>query len=271
MYCQAVTVGTFVIFTFEDWNLFDDSDAWADATCGTIEEKKRKLADPARRAALIEESAIVERGAVVTSFRDIVVMKPVGPDLARYKDQTLGEIADERGCHPVDAMLDIAIQDDLRSAFYFEPPVPDDLMSELVTYPYAVYGVSDGGAHTKFSTGGRYPTETIVKFVRDKGMVDLEEAHWHLSGLPAFCAGLADRGTLREGNAADLVVYDYDRLEVRPPEVVHDLPGGEWRRVQRGAGYRYVMVNGAVTIQDDKETGATAGVLLRNGKSPDRR
>ena len=271
MHCQAITVGTFVIFTFEDWNLFDDSDAWADATTGTLEEKLAKLADPDRRALLIEESTQVERGAVVTSFRDIVVMKPVAESLAKYKDRTIGEIADERGCHAVDAMLDIAVEDELRTAFYFEPPVGEDLIRELVTYPYAVYGVSDGGAHTKFSTGGRYPTETVVRFVRELDMIDLERAHWHLSGLPAFCTGLSDRGIIREGAAADIVVYDLDELEVLPAEVVHDLPGDEWRRVQRAKGYRYVLVNGEVTIQDDKETGRTSGYLLRNGKTPSHR
>lgn len=268
VYCQAITVGTFTIFTLEDWNLFDDSDAWADATSGTIDEKMRKLADPARRADLIEGSRQVERAVTVTSFRDIVVLKPIDSSLAKYKDRKLGEIADELGVHPVEVMCDIAVQDDLRTEFYFEPSVSRELLSELVNYPYAIYGVSDGGAHTKFSTGGRYGTETIQKIVREMGLTDLEQAHWHLSGLPAFTTGLADRGTLRKGNAADIMVYDYERLEVLPNEIVHDLPGDEWRRVQKASGYRYITVNGEVTIEDDQQTNTASGYLLRNGKTP---
>lgn len=267
VYCQAVTVGTFTIFTFVDWNLFDDSEAWAEATSGSVADKLRKLGDPARRAALIEGTAQVERAQTVTSFRDIVVMKPIAAELQKYKDKTLGEIADERGCHAVDAMLDIAVADGLDTEFYFEPKVSRELLSEVVNYPFAIYGVSDGGAHTKFSTIGRYPTETITKHVRDMALVDLERAHWHLSGLPAFCTGMDDRGILRRGAAADVVVYDFENLASEPPEVVHDLPGGEWRRVQRARGYKNVLVNGVVTIEDDKQTSESSGQLLRNGKS----
>lgn len=270
VYCQAVTVGTFIIFTFEDWNLFDDSDAWADATCGTHTDKLQKLGDPSRRQALIDGTAQVEHGQVVSSFRDIVVMKPVDPTLDHFRDRTLGEIADQTGQHPVDVMLDIAVQDGLRTSFYFEPKVSPSLLKELVNYPYSIYGVSDGGAHTKFSTGGRYPTETVAKFVRELDLVDLEQAHWHLSGLPALCTGLQGRGTLIPGSAADLVVYDFDNLQVLDPEIAYDLPGGEWRRVQRARGYRYVLVNGEVTIEEDKETHVASGQLLRNGRMPSR-
>jgi N-acyl-D-amino-acid deacylase len=268
---QGVTVGTFTIFTFVDWNLFDDSQAWADATCGSHEEKLAKLADPNRRADLIEGSKIVERAQTVTSFRDITVMKPISQETQEYKNRTLGEIADSRGCHPVEVMLDIAVADDLGTEFYFEPRQSPELLSELLNYPYLVYGVSDGGAHTKFTTIGRYPTETIEKHVRELGLIDLEQAHWHLSGLPAFVTGMDDRGILRRGCAADIVIYDYDNLTALPSEVAHDLPGDEWRRIQRARGYKYVLVNGQITLEDDELTNVAAGQLLRNGKAADAR
>ena len=103
---------------------------------------------------------------------------------------------------------------------------------------------------------------------RDKGLVSLEEAHYRLSNLPAQAAGFRDRGVLREGAAADLVVYDLDGLAIDPPwvgNVEHDLPAGEWRRVQRAIGYRAIVVNGTVTFEDDECTGATPGKLLRHG------
>ena len=70
---------------------------------------------------------------------------------------------------------------------------------------------------------------------------------------------------LKKGSPADIVIYDYENLEVLPAEIVHDLPGGEWRRVQRAKGYRYILVNGAVTIEDDKQTNTHSGQLLRHG------
>src|SRR5579863_5685067 len=106
-------------------------------------------------------------------------------------------------------------------------------MKEIIDDPYLIPGVSDGGAHTKFLTAGRYPTDFITKLVREHNMLTLEEAHWRLSALPAMCAGFRDRGTLRVGAPADIVIYDYENLALRPMEVAHDFPGGEWRRVQK--------------------------------------
>ena len=109
-------------------------------------------------------------------------------------------------------------------------------MAELLDVPYTLPGVSDGGAHTKFFTGGAWTTDILKWLVRDEGKLTLEEAHFRLSALPAHAAGFRDRGVLREGAAADVVVYDMEELDMDPRwigEVVHDLPGGEWRRVQR--------------------------------------
>jgi N-acyl-D-amino-acid deacylase len=163
-------------------------------------------------------------------------------------------------------MLEIAIADELRTVFDAPPPHTRlDLLKEIVNYPYTIPGLSDGGAHTKFFCGGRYPTEFLTSFTRDQGMLSLEEAHWKLSAWPAICAGISDRGVLREGYAADIVMYDYDRLGIEPRAVVHDLPGDEWRRVQRARGYRYIMVNGEVTLVDGQPTKLTPGLLLRHG------
>ena len=82
-------------------------------------------------------------------------------------------------------------------------------------------------------------------------MISLEEAHWRLSALPAEVAGFRGRGVLKKGAPADIVVYDFDGLKVLPDEIAHDLPGGEWRRIQRAQGYKYVLVNGEVTIRND--------------------
>ena len=106
----------------------------------------------------------------------------------------------------------------------------------------------------------------LAWLVRDEQVMTLEDAHYKLSYLPAHMGGFQDRGFLREGLAADIVVYDLENLTSTLPEVVHDLPGDEWRRVQKAEGYRWTIVNGEVTFEDGIPTGATPGKLLRHGR-----
>jgi N-acyl-D-amino-acid deacylase len=96
--------------------------------------------------------------------------------------------------------------------------------------------------------------------------MSLEEAHWRLSFVPAWIIGLQGRGLLREGMAADLIVYDLQRLRIEPaePEMAYDLPGGEGRLLQRAAGIDYTVVNGQVTFEGQTCTGALSGKLLRS-------
>ncbi|TMA36715.1 MAG: aminoacylase [Deltaproteobacteria bacterium] len=262
VYGQGVTTTAAFTFTFEDWNLFDDHPAWVEATVGTTAERKQKLADPARRPQL----RAYDSGIVTVPIGRIVVLDCFTPATKPFENLTVAEVAERTGKHPVDAMLGIAVADDLRTVFYAEPANVDrDALREIIDYEWIVPGVSDGGAHTKFFTGGRYPTEFLARIVREEAMCSLEHAHWRLAALPAHCAGFRDRGTLVEGAPADIVVYDLARLACLPAEVAHDLPGGEWRRIQRARGYRFVLVNGEVTIEDDRETGVHSGRLLRHG------
>jgi N-acyl-D-aspartate/D-glutamate deacylase len=238
------------------------------------------MADPAIRAAIKAETAqAVERlqqsQALGGPIEDLLIQDVAHlPALERYVGMTVQQVADAEGKHPIDAMLDLALATDLKAEFL----TPDRMagsdalasnMAEMITSPYTVCGVSDGGAHTKFLTAGSYPTDFLTWLVRDTGKVSLEEAHYRLSYLPAHMAGFRDRGFLREGAPADIVVYDLERLRVTPDrwnsEVVHDFPSGEWRRVQRAEGYRWIMVNGDITFEDGRCTGATPGRLLRHG------
>ena len=263
VYGQAVSTDAGFTFTFEDWNLFDDSEAWCDATIGSHEEKLAKLGDPSRRDALRSELP----RTVINSFEDVFIIEVINPELKDYENLSLQEAADRAGKHPVDAMLDLTVGDNLQTTFYI-PALNRrlDLLQEIVDYPWALFGVSDGGAHTKFFTAGRFPTETLTKMVREHNMLSLEDAHWRLSALPAWCAGFQNRGVLREGAPADIVVYDYDNLAITPMEVARDLPGGEWRRVQKAQGYRWIMVNGDVTFANGVCTNTTPGKLLRHGQ-----
>ena len=262
VYGQGMTTDAGYSFTFEDWNLFDECPAWREATVGSREERLAKLADPARREALRQQVPAF----VLGPFEEIVVTGPATPETECWLDHTIGLVAEKTGKHVVDAMLDIVVADKLETEFFSMPPNTRlDLLREIVDNPYVLFGVSDGGAHTKFLTAGRYPTETLTKIVREHGMLSLEDAHWRLSALPAQLAGCNDRGILKVGAPADIVVYDYENLEITPPEVAYDLPGNEWRRVQRAQGYRYVLINGEVTIEDDQQTDVFSGELLRHG------
>ncbi len=265
VYGQGTTTAAGLTFTFEDWNLFDDSDAWREATTGTAAERKLKLGDPRRREAMKQQ---MPRESLITNYFDeIIITQCERPEHKRFEGMTLRLAALETKRHPVDVMLEIAVAEDLKTEF-FAPGVNSqnmELMKEIIDYPYLPFGVSDGGAHTKFLTAGRFPTEGIINFVRERNWMSLEDIHWRLSALPAFCGGFKDRGFLREGAAADIVVYNLDKLAVSPVEIVHDLPGDEWRRVQRAEGYDYVIVNGAITWENDRFTGAAPGRVLRHG------
>ncbi len=260
---QAITTDAGLTFTFEDWNLFDDSDAWREATLGSVAERKEKLGDPRRRQALKDQ---MPRESLISYFDQIIITQCARPENKHLEGLTMGDAAARTGKHMVDVMLDLAVSEELKTEF-FAPAINRDmaLMKEVIDYPYLTFGVSDGGAHTKFLTAGRYPTEAIAKYCRDFGWLSLEDIHWRLSALPAFCAGFRNRGTLREGAPADIVIYDLDKLSVGPIEVLHDLPGSEWRRVQRSQGYKWMIVNGQVTFEDNRCTGTTPGKLLRHG------
>jgi len=182
--------------------------------------------------------------------------------------QTVQQIADREGKHVVDALLDIVVEDDLSTEFFIDTQGRDvaQITTEVLDSNNIVAGVSDGGAHVKFLTAGIYPTDMLTWLVRDEKTMTLEDAHYKLSYLPAHFGGFKDRGAIKEGAPADIVVYDLHNLEVLPMEIAEDLPGGEWRRIQKAKGYNWIMVNGEITFEDGEPTGAMPGRLLKNGR-----
>jgi N-acyl-D-amino-acid deacylase len=264
----ASRLATYLSFTFEDWNLFDNSPVWRDATLGTLEEKRAKLANPDIRRAIREE---YDSGTVpIEIFGEVPNYTLISTQRAenkKYEGMTVKEIAQRENKHVLDAMLDISVADGLKTEWRTDIiNRNENYTREVLNSPYTVPGVSDGGAHLKFIVAGAYPTELLTWMVRDANMITLEEAHFRLSALPAWSAGFQDRGVLRAGLAADIVIYDLANLKSGPWEVLHDLPANEWRRVVKPEGYRYIMVNGGVTFEDGKCTGTTTGKLLRGGR-----
>jgi len=274
---QAATLRTGFAFTLEHWNLWDASPAWRHLTTGSSQEKIAKMKKPELRAAVMREVEEADRRLQIVQALGgplpMLIVQHVDnrPELEKYVGKSVGDIAHEEGKTPLDVLLDLSIAGDLKVEF-LQPSMSfnADYNAEIINNsPYTFPGVSDGGAHTKFFTGGAYTTDFLQWLVRDEQKVTLEEAHYRLSALPAHAAGFRDRGILREGAAADVVVYDLDKLKIDPEwvgEIAHDFPGGEWRRVQRAQGYRAIMVNGETTFEYGKCTGATPGKLLRHGR-----
>ena len=279
IYAQCGTGRAGFAFTLEHWNLYDASPAWRAVTTGTKEEKIQKMSDPELRVALLDEAEEADRRlqviqAGVGGNPKGLIVQGVNrqADLQQYVGKSVGDIAEAEGKHPIEVMLDLSLRGDLNVEFLGPDKGSNaEFMAEMMTgSPYTIPGVSDGGAHTKFFTGGAYTTDFLTWLVRDENVVTLEEAHYRLSNLPSRAAGFRDRGTIEEGRAADIVVYDMEELAIDPPwigDVEYDLPGGEWRRVQRAKGYDKIIVNGQVTFEDGECTGATPGRLLRHGKA----
>jgi N-acyl-D-amino-acid deacylase len=275
---QTATLRTGFAFTLEHWNLYDASPAWRAVTTGTNEEKIAKMRDPELRAALKREHVEankrlenIQKGVGGELSTLIVQWANDKPELEKYVGKNIGQIARDEHKDDIDVMLDLSIAGDLKVEFLGpNRGFNVDHYSEMINNsPYTIPGVSDGGAHTKFFTGGAYTTDFLGWLVRDEGRITLEEAHYRLSALPAHAAGFGDRGTLREGLAADVVVYDLKRLGVEPDwvgEIVNDFPGGEWRRVQHARGYKSIIVNGVETWDEGRCTGAIPGRLLRTGQ-----
>ena len=268
MYGQGVTNQGGFELTFEDWNLFDDAPTWPEVTLGTVAERKEKMQNPELRRRLREEwDAGIRPQQSSGSVGGLVVGEVANPAFESYQGISIGDIAVKEGKHVIDALLDLVVADNLQTEFFLaEGRHNPQYTAEVVQSPHVIPGISDGGAHVKFLTGGCYPTEMLTWLVRDEQLVSLEEAHYKLSYLPAFFGGFQNRGFLREGSLADIVVYDLENLTLLPSEVAHDLPGGEWRRVRRVEGYRWILVNGQVTFEDGKPTGAMPGKLLYHGR-----
>lgn len=236
VYAQAQTVNFASQFTLESYNLADGVPCWKEALLGTVTEKIRKLSDPERRNAMKrvheERGGLFGSGYVLEAIKVAWIPLDIPDGLMlqqKYEGFTLGEIAKREKKHPIDVLLDISLWGELKSGFETEMiKTPPENMREIIKAPTGLPGISDGGAHTKFVTTGRFPSDLLGLWSRDHDLLSLEEAHWRLSAYPAQAAGLKGRGYLATGMAADIIVYD--------PQAVGSLP-------QKGCGI-IPLVNG---------------------------
>ncbi len=183
-------------------------------------------------------------------------------------ERPLYELAAERGVDPIDLMFDLAIRDDLKlrmrtALLNFE----EAEVREIITAPEVLIGLGDGGAHLSQLCDACYATHLLGHWVREKGVMSLEEGVHQLTGKPASIFGLSDRGRLAPGLPADVVVFDPLTVGAGPLERVHDLPAGEDRLISRASGIEAVIVNGQRLPPPGQAHGRASGRLLRAGRT----
>ena len=272
MYAQTSAVPSSPVFELAEYNGFDAMPHWIDPFVGTPEERIAKLNTPGVRDLMRQDVGAYAGGGaggdVGGDWSKMRVMEVRQERNLRYEGKTIAELAEMTGKHPMDALLDLALDEDLQTEFTFTPSTATDqkAVAEILNHPYIHPCVSDGGAHTRYQTVGSWPVTFLASKVRDQQMMSLEKAHYKISGLPAWIAGFTDRGILKEGYAADIIVYDQDRLGLQydSPVYANDFPGGERRIIQKAKGIRFTIVNGTVTFEESVCTEAVPGKLLRS-------
>jgi N-acyl-D-aspartate/D-glutamate deacylase len=237
-------------------------------------EKLARLRDPDARASLRHAVERPNRdpdaGSTLPPPRWEVVFVDEVADARheRYLRRTIAEIAAERGVAPADAMLDLALAEQLATRFRFENKTPawERAVRESMKHPSILIGVSDGGAHLDRDDGAEWSSYFLRSWVLDRGEWSLEEGIRQLTQVPAALAGFADRGALLPGFAADLFVFDPASIGPGSKRRVNDLPGGE-RFFARPNGIAATIVNGEPIVLDGKITGALPGEVVRPGRT----
>ena len=273
MFAQVHSRGLNVVLSFKSQLPFDDLPEWKAFRALPLAQQREGLRDPATRRRLIEgaDDEPVRR-ALGTEARPFPYEWIFLYDQVRGPHRTIAEIARERGVPPAEAMIDLALERDFDR--FFLHPVANELQDsvlEMMRHPRTVVTFSDSGAHVSQISDCSLQTHLLSHWVREKQAFTLEQAVRMLTLVPATHWGFADRGLVREGFAADLVVFDPDTIAPEMPEVVNDLPAGARRLRQRANGIAATIVNGQVLLRDGEHTGALPGQLLRGPLARERR
>ncbi len=271
MWGQATTRSINAIFSLKSYLPFDVLPEWRRLRQLPLAEQKRRLADPATRRQLIAEAERMKPRDNVLQGGGAATTDPRKPDYANlyamrgvdWDDPTVAELAAQRGQHPVETMLDLVLANE--DQVFVQPLVnedPDHVLG-MLKHPRTLATFSDSGAHVCQEMGSSLQTHMLSYWVRGKRAFTLEEAVRKLTFDNASAWELHDRGLIRAGYKADLVLFDEARVKPAMPTVETDLPGGARRLVQKAEGIAATVVNGEVTLEDGKATGRVPGTLLR--------
>ena len=236
-----------------------------------LAERVALMRDPGLRAKLLAEKPDGDIPDLVARVQNFEYMFPFGdpPNYAPPRENCIAALAEAQGCSPFEIVYDLLLEDD-GHAMLFAPNSGmanhnDDACHELLNNPNTVVGVADGGAHVAHISDTSFPTYLLSYWGRDRpeGALDLGKMVARLTTDPAEMVGLLDRGVLAPGFKADINVIDFDHLQVERPYMVHDLPMGAKRLLQKARGYTATIVAGQVVYREGEATGALPGTLVR--------
>ncbi len=252
-------------YTLRDAQCFDEFPTWKSALFSPLETRKQMFADAAVRKKLRAEAIEDSSPSVFPRRWDVIFVDAV--KLAKNKAlerKSIQEIARAQGKDGLDCFLDISLEEDLETRFVHTNTQGDpEAVCNILKHPAVMIGQSDAGAHMGYDARFGYSTAFLGCWVRDHGILPLEEAVAKLTFRVASVFGLGDRGLLRPGLAADIAVFDPLTVNTLEPEYVRDLPGNETRMIQKAAGLPYTIVNGEVVVDSGKPTDSRPGKVLR--------
>ena len=265
MFAQVHSREFAVVLSFRAHLPYDPLPVWKELRALPLDEQRAKLRDPGLRKRLVESANTSDYGRAIGAE----ARKPDYDwlfllDSIEGPRRSVADVARERGTDPAQTFLDLALESDLER-FFLQPFANENLdeVLEIMQHPRTVVTFSDSGAHVSQIMDSSIPTHVLSYWVRERQALRLEEAVRMLSFEPASAWGFSDRGLIREGFAADLVVFDPERVAPAMPEVDTDLPGGAPRLKQGATGIRATVVNGEPLLLDGEHTGALPGRLLR--------
>ena len=255
---------------FNSGFVLDALPGWEEVMLLPKADKRRVLADPAERRHLNELAQGDHPLRALAHWERKVVFHSPAPENEGCAGRTVGEIAEERGQDPWDALCDMALADDLETSFgnpaTAEPDADWEARVEVWRDPRAVIGASDAGAHLDLFLTANYATTMLNEAVVKRGLLPLEEAVHLLTEVQADLYGLVDRGVLAEGAYADVVVLDEATVGSAPTAFRRDLPAGASRLYAEANGIEHVVCNGIEIVRGGQFTGARPGTLLRSGQ-----
>jgi N-acyl-D-amino-acid deacylase len=225
-------------------------------------ERRRHFTDPSTRTKLIAEMSGAAGMGGALAFLTVGEVKAESNQ--RYRGRTVMEIAQSENRTIAEVILDLSLSDDLEAEFQLKNVLNADksAVARLIEHPLCHFGASDAGAHITQFCGTGDTTHLLEHYVRDTGALALERAIYRMTGELAAAWHIRDRGTLTPGLAADLVLFDLGALRCGSEEFVEDFPGEARRYIRRAVGYRAVVVNGAVVLENGRYTDARAGTFV---------
>lgn len=272
MWGQTTTKSINAIFCLKSYLPFDALPHWQQIRALPAAEQQRALRDPALREKLVaDEAGMKPREAGMFQGGGAATTDPRKPNYAnlfammgvQWEDPTVAELSDKQAKHPVEVMIDLMLENE--NQVFVQPLANEnrDHVLGMLKHPWCLATFSDSGAHVCQEMGSSLQTHMLSYWVRQKQAFTLEQAVRRLTFDNATAWELNDRGLVRSGFAADLVVFDADKIQPAMPTVESDLPGGARRLVQKADGIAATVVNGQVAFENGIATGNFGGQLLK--------